>query len=571
VAAGRIVRTLARTQEHRSIRAAGPIWTRFDPPLFLFLISAALGGWLAFDQAAASAKFWQIVGGLALYDSLVFVPDQTAVFGRRFSPVPWLLLLLPAMIAAYSMLTSDWSLVIGKAPWLNPAASWFAFWQPGVPADRLHPNVAGGLIAAMIPLQVAAAGSVRRLPPATAAGAGGPVERSSWGAARVGAWLLVGLSFLGLLMSASRGAWLALGAVGGLWLLWRVRGHRWSRRTWLVLAVFAISALALGAVLVWTWGPVLSPGGRVALLHGSVDLLMDTPFTGIGLGKGLFQMAYSSYVLLIHVGHTNHSHVLPLDIWLEQGLLGLAACVWLLVSAVRARYVSPVWRAAGLASLGVLLLHGLVDDPFYASRGVVLLFVALAVLAREDLRVPRRPAPAFKPIASAAALFATLLLLLLLLPPARAAFQANLGALAQTRAELSVYHWPEWPIQDALRRSPTVELGPAIARYRAALALNPENATANRRLGQIELSRGEYETARAHLEAAYVVAPEQRATRQMLGEARAITGDLREASSLWEGLDLSAGQVPARVWWYEHLGEEANARRVQQAAAGQGQ
>jgi tetratricopeptide (TPR) repeat protein len=219
----------------------------------------------------------------------------------------------------------------------------------------------------------------------------------------------------------------------------------------------------------------------------------------------------------------------------------------------------------------VLLLHGLVDDPFYASRGVVLLFVALAVLAREDQRAPRRTAPAFKSLASAVALFATLLLLLLLLPPARAAFQANLGALAQTRAELSAYRWPEWPIQDALRRSPAVDLGPAIARYRAALALNPENTTANRRLGQIELSRGEYEPARAHLEAAYAVAPEQRATRQMLGEAYAIGGDQGRAASLWEGLDLSAGQVPARVWWYEHLGEVENARRVQQAAGGQGQ
>ena len=84
----------------------------------------------------------------------------------------------------------------------------------------------------------------------------------------------------------------------------------------------------------------------------------------------------------------------------------------------------------------------------------------------------------------------------LALPSGRAVIQANLGTLAQTRAELSVYQWPAWPIQDALRRSPEVSLEPAIARYAAALALDPRNVAANRRLGQIELSKGQYDAAR---------------------------------------------------------------------------
>ena len=97
------------------------------------------------------------------------------------------------------------------------------------------------------------------------------------------------------------------------------------------------------------------------------------------------------------------------------------------------------------------------------------------------------------------------LLVLLLLPTTRAAFQANLGALLQTRAELLPYRWPDWPIQDALRRAPEINLSPAIARYTSALALDPANVTANRRLGQIALSRGDYGTARTYLEAAYAV------------------------------------------------------------------
>ena len=538
VAAGRLCR--ARTLPRETWKRT----TCFDLPLWLFLVSAAVGAWLAFNQAAASAKFWQIVAGLALFDSLVFAPEHAAVLRWRFPPVRGLLLLLPALLAAYVLLTTDWSLAIGKVPWLDPVMHWFTSWQPRAAVDQLHPNVSGGLIAALIPLQMAAASGLGI------------------------AWLLVGLSFLGLLMSASRGGWLGLAVAGSGWLVWRLRGRRWNQRTWLALAGLLALALAVGAALVLTWGPLLFPGGRPDLWRNSLDLVLDTPFTGIGLGKRIFEMPFSSYVLLTHVGHTFHSHNLPLDIWLEQGLLGLVASLWILVSAVRARSASPIWRVAGLASLAVILVHGLVDDPLYASRGVAFLFLPLAVIAREDLQVGPHPVPERRKGIAGLALAATAVLALALLPRARAAFQANLGALVQTRAELSVYRWPEWPIQDALRRSPEVDLEPAIARYRAALALDPTNAAANRRLGQIELSRGEYEAARRHLEAAYAAAPEQRATRQLLGEVYAIGGQPTEAAALWGTLDLTAGQLPIRAWWYDSIGDTEKAQQVRAVADG---
>jgi predicted Zn-dependent protease len=161
-------------------------------------------------------------------------------------------------------------------------------------------------------------------------------------------------------------------------------------------------------------------------------------------------------------------------------------------------------------------------------------------------------------------------LLLALLPQTRAAFQANLGAVTQTRAELGVYEWPKWPLQDALRRQtpslpPPIDLAPAVARYRAALALDPNNVTANRRLGQIELSQGDTAAARDHLEAAYRAAPDQRATRQLLGESYAIAGDTARAAALWRTVDLGQGQLPLREWWYGAIGETANRLRITQA------
>ena len=102
---------------------------------------------------------------------------------------------------------------------------------------------------------------------------------------------------------------------------------------------------------------------------------------------------------------------------------------------------------------------------------------------------------------------------LLLLPASQAAFQANLGALSQTRAELAAFHWPQTPLQDVLRRPGGVALAPAEGRFGAALALDPDNVTANRRLGQIALANEDFTTARSYLERAYRAAPGQRATR----------------------------------------------------------
>lgn len=168
-----------------------------------------------------------------------------------------------------------------------------------------------------------------------------------------------------------------------------------------------------------------------------------------------------------------------------------------------------------------------------------------------------------------------LFLALALLPAARAMFQANLGALLQTRAELSVYRWPLYPLQDALRRqapgSPApVDLAPAIGRYRAALALDPYNVAANRRLGQIELSQGAYEAAAAHLAAAYRVAPGQQAVRFLAGESAALAGRTAEAAALWATVGdpqwlAGAGRqaFDLRAWWYGAIGEMIHQQRIE--------
>ncbi len=319
--------------------------------------------------------------------------------------------------------------------------------------------------------------------------------------------------------------------------------------------------------------------GRASLFRNALSLAWDYALTGVGL-EG-FQMAFSSYILLLHVGHTNHSHNVFLDVWLGQGLLGLIAFAWLVgAAAVALRRVlrlgdqdGRAWALAAAASVAVMLLHGLVDDAFYASRGVLFLFIPFAVLAREQALAVWQDGVAPPTVSETvtgragqrAAAVLAVVMLLALLPPVRSQIQANLGALAQTRAELAIYDWPAWPIQDELRRSPTIDLGPAVAHYEKAIALDASNATANRRLGQIAFSRGDYGSAGMLLFNAYRSGYTNRATRQLYGEWLAINGRPQEAAALWRMIDMGEGQLAARTWWFEHIGRPGDAAALRLA------
>jgi tetratricopeptide (TPR) repeat protein len=556
------------TRPARSFR----LLTRFDAPLFLFLLSAAGGAWIAYDKPAAWTKFWLIVGGLALYSVLARVPERIRL--GRWGEVSLLRVVLgslPVVVAIYFLLTNDWSYRIGKLPWLDPALRWFATWQPTLPGLRLNSNVVGGIIAALMPLQALALFENQK---------------------RNRIWLrvfLMGLSAFGLLLSESRGAWLALAVATGVWGLWKLYNRlarQWAmneqsaRVIWIVLLVI-VSLAAILALAFTPWGNRLLGlrSDRLAVWRNSLDLASDYPFTGLGLGN--FEMAYSSYALLVHVPHTAHAHNLFLDLWLEQGLLGLVALAWLVVAAAWPRrsasgesQILVRGRPAALASLGVILLHGLVDDAFYGYGGwaVLLMFLPFAVMARSAQMIRAMPgaeplASRFRPAIIFCGMAAVLSVGISLVPTVRAVLEANLGALAQTQVELSVYSNQEWGMQDVLRRSSKVNLTPAIVRYQMALALDPANATANRRMGQIELSQGQYDSARHHLEAAYATAPGQRATRQLLGESYAIAGEIERAAALWRTVDVSQGQLGLKEGWYSYLGEKEHATRIAQSTA----
>ena len=473
--------------------------TRFDWALLAFFSSALWGGWVSYDTGTAARCLTLICGGIFGYYVLALMPSHVT---RGRTDIPLLRIVVgvtPALIALYFAVTHDWTQPVEKVAWLEPLRQWLGARQPRLDWPRLHPNTAGGVLAMWLPLQAAA---LRPRPRREGA-------RLSGTLLRFGGVVLLGASSAGLLLSGLRGAWLALAVAAMATLAWQFSDRMLcGRSAWVRLALWAGGAAAAIALLAGTSAAghwlALRPD-RVLVWRNSWDLAWDYAFTGLGLGA--FPMAYSSYALLVHVPHTAHAHNLVLDIWLAQGLAGLIAFAWLLVAALApvavTSCIAPAsstargsrWRSAATVSVLTLFLHGLLDDVSYGYGGVgaLALFVPFALLARRSAGTPRRPVRSSRRVLIALAGTAAISLALAAVHPAvRAQVAANRGALQQTRAELSVYRWPAWPVQDALRRSDAVNLGPALRHYHEALALDARNVTANRRVGQIELSRAQY-------------------------------------------------------------------------------
>ena len=546
--------------------------------ILIFLITALVGVWAAPDRSAALNRFALFIVGVALIGGITWgakrnVETTLGVLGLVCS-------FLAVGLTVHYLLTVNWAEnEITRFPFLQQIGLWLnSYNQELSELQNLHKNITGGLLVILFPFSL-----------------GGTI----WAWSRnykfvaifsLGMLLVI---LLGLIMSISRGAWLGFGfgTIYGAYFYWRFGKGSRSRLKWVgdFIILTSILLLCYGFLLIVTepqYKEYLnrimgdSVFSRADLWLDSLPLIQDYWYSGSGLGSTT--MVYSSYVLLLHVPYLAHAHNLFLQIALEQGIPGLITFVFLIIFTIwglsyAARNGNSLIRlfcALTTASIAGLVIHGMVEAGIYAHQLVPVMFLpfgfAIALISIiGDTHVSATSSVSNPSLVHRIAIIGGLapsliIVLLFLWPGSSATLQANLGAVAQTRAELAIYHWPEWPIQDELRRNQAIDLTPAINHYKTALSINPDNLTALRRLGQIEISLGNYDAAQHYLEAAYRVAPDQRATRQMLGEIYAINGNVPEAIDLWQPLDLRQGQLDARQWWYYHIGSDDMADLIKQ-------
>ena len=220
------------------------------------------------------------------------------------------------------------------------------------------------------------------------------------------AWLLAGLvtSF-----SQSSIAALLLGlAVLAAWR-WDVRGT-----VYVAVALVAIAAVVvLAAPASLHFGLKGSGGstnnatsGRTKLISGGLELFAERPLQGYGSGS--FETEYKRHSKTSAENATSASHTIPVTVAAEQGIVGLAVYVALLIAAFLVLFPgagrSPP-RIAIAACFAALVLHtwtyaDFLEDPLtwtLLGIGVALARARTRLCGRHDRLGTDRPAPVATP------------------------------------------------------------------------------------------------------------------------------------------------------------------------------
>jgi O-antigen ligase/Tfp pilus assembly protein PilF len=300
---------------------------------------------------------------------------------------------------------------------LAVGTDWIAWWQMigRLAVPPLRPVYEGltfgnpGLVAAMAVLTaLAAAGHL-------------------WGAGRVGQTMGVVLAFVALVVvvvTGTRGAWLAVAATGGAAAVLVVLGAAGRRAGRAALATArGRVALAAAVVVVLLAAVVAGPavvdrvlnsgdGGRTSYWAAAVRMFEAAPLTG--MGPGMWAPERIAYTMPPDIDYyIPHAHNLYLQTLSELGLLGIAASVAAVAIAGRLlqdgfRSADPARRRwAVVAVLGVVYFatHQLFDVYVGMPAALFAFAVPFAWLdatadatapagARPGLRTARRLAPA---------------------------------------------------------------------------------------------------------------------------------------------------------------------------------
>jgi O-antigen ligase len=228
-------------------------------------------------------------------------------------------------------------------------------------------------------------------------------KQRSCASLRLGLTAAAGLISLGLLVSWSRGAWLAFAAALAVVVL----AH--TRRA--APAVLALAALAALLFLVFDGASMLpaSIAGRLGELReyaGLVDVarteVTDANFSVIeriahwqaalgmwrdhlwtGVGAGNFAVVYDAYNLPRWYEALGHAHNVYLNFAAEAGLLGLLAYGWLSLAGLWQALRSALSHDRFLAAVGAGVLGGLVAASvhnFFDNLWVQHIYLTLALL-----------------------------------------------------------------------------------------------------------------------------------------------------------------------------------------------
>jgi len=383
-----------------------------------------------------------------------------------------------------------------------------------------------------------------------------------------------------VLLTASRGSWVALAAgaaLAGLAIV-RVPG-RWRRaRLW--LAGLGALVCAATSLLLLNGGTVqraldsarYRTADRLALYRNSLFLALDFPFSGIGAGR-TFGMVYSHFQLLILVPFLEYAHNLFLCVWLAQGLLGVLGLCGMILASARLIWrgldhsghgaTQPIGWGAAIGCV-VALLHGLTDAPQYDTCWPALLMnFALLGVAIAAARLVDDRALMWIRLSRGAMLavgITALVVLLVVGPALLAAASGNVAAIIEAKSYLAPQLGADERMAlhaDELR---WVERG---------LRADRDSPAVLKRSGSLALEAPDFAAAVAVLEPALRRSPADQSIRKALGYAYVWSGRIGDGVQLFRGLDRRAEIEQELTTWpvaWQERGRDDLAIRAQLAA-----
>ena len=515
----------------------------------IFVATAWVGYWAAYDQTTAWSKAWLIVTATLLYFSLKWQPKQNLFHISVF------LFCIGVGVSIYYFLTHDFVALPRKLELVNQLGRWIMDIRPQTGWKPIHPNYVAGMIAITVPFIIYPLLDFR--------------SRNENIPSLFLLAVSIGLGFAGLalMMATSRGVFFAIASGAGAWLLWRFVNLTGISRQIKKEAVFPILLFVyLTAVAVFLYiGPARSgslftgnyyygDGSRAELFSRSVYLLFAFPITGGGLAS--FPGLYSQYLLEIPFYNVPNSHNLFLDVGLEQGLFGGLSFfilylfgLWVVSSEIAKKKENNIFKWIVLFSLIVAFVHGMVDNYLYNGVGTIL-SLCLVGLSMNELDYHKEARESRFDLRTVGTITIIWMLIALVnLNQIRAIWHANIGAVQLAKVELEGFPDSGWLGVDI---NPQLDVADTSLRF--ALQLDPTNRSANQRLGLIYMYRRDFASAAHFLEIAHSQAPGHRGIMKSLAYCYVWLGEMEKAQEFLPQISEAVEELDVYMQWWEMQG-----------------
>ena len=190
------------------------------------------------------------------------------------------------------------------------------------------------------------------------------------------------VGLVGLILSLSRGGWLGFGfsAAVGVLLLGSKKVKKFAGIAIIIIIVVSFSVPVIKYRLILPFLGEKSAVSRVSLASTAVLMIEDSPV----LGKGLlgYDTNFEKYNTDPGLQHYKYPHNFFLTLWVEVGVLGLLSFIGILMFGLFLSYKrrDTIFTAGVFLFLLALVLHGVVDVPYFKNDLALLFWIVFAIL-----------------------------------------------------------------------------------------------------------------------------------------------------------------------------------------------